>query len=134
MENINDNKFFRSARQRAGKILDNRERLLNLLKASGDKIKEIDLTKMRENKFVDRLKVIIRMVKAYKNGEYRGVQIQNILLLVAALLYFVTPIDLIPDFIPITGFVDDFAVVVWVYSRLQEEIDKFILWEKQTAD
>lgn len=134
MRNINDNKFFRDARQRAGKILDNKERLLNLLRVSGEKMKEIDLSKVRENKFIDRLKVIIRMVKAYKNGDYRGIQIQNILLLIAALLYFVTPIDLIPDFIPLTGFVDDFTVVIWVYTRLQEEIDKFILWEKQTVD
>lgn len=119
---------------RADKIFNNNERLLNLLKASSEKLKDINLNKVKESKFIDRIKVIGRMVRAYKSGQYRDIQLQNILLMVAALLYFVTPIDLIPDFIPITGFVDDFTVVVWVYSRLKEEVDKFVLWEKQTSD
>lgn len=134
MENVNSNKFFDSAKQRAANILKNREKLLNLMKASGDKLKDINVGKIKDNKFVDRVKVIIRMVKAYRSGEYRDIQWQSILLMVAALVYFVTPIDLIPDFIPITGLVDDFSVVVWVYSTLKEEIDKFILWEEQAIE
>lgn len=134
MEDVNKNKFFKNARMRAEKIFNNNERLLNLIKASGEKLKDINLHNVRENKFIDRIKVIGRMIRAYKSGRYRDIQLQNILLMVAALLYFVTPIDLIPDFIPITGFVDDFTVVVWVYSRIKEEVDKFILWEKQTSD
>ena len=133
MENVNGNKFFDSAKQRAANILKNQERLLNLMKASGAKLKDIDVSKLKDNKFVDRLKVIIRMVKAYKSGEYRDIRWQSVLLLVAALVYFVTPIDLIPDFIPITGLVDDFSVVVWVYSNLKEEIDRFMLWEEEQA-
>lgn len=129
--NINQNKFFRNAKERAANILKNQDRLRNLMNNSGDKLKDINFSKLGDSKFVDRIKVIIRMIRAYKNGEYRDIQTQNILLLIAALLYFVTPIDLIPDFIPITGFVDDFGVVIWVYSRVQEEIDKFILWEEE---
>ncbi len=71
------------------------------------------------------------MVKAYAKGEYREIQWQNMVLIVAAILYFITPIDLIPDFIPITGLVDDFTVMVWVYNKIQQEVDKFILWEKE---
>ncbi|MBL6446448.1 DUF1232 domain-containing protein [Fulvivirga sp. 29W222] len=133
MENVNGNEFFNRAKQRATNILKNQERLRNLMKASGDKLKDIDVSKLRDTKFIDRIKVIIRMVKAYRSGEYRDVRWQSLLLLVAALVYFVTPIDLIPDFIPITGFVDDFSVVVWVYSSLKEEIDRYILWEEEQA-
>ena len=86
MENVNGNKFFDSAKQRAANILKNQERLLNLMKASGAKLKDIDVSKLKDNKFVDRLKVIIRMVKAYKSGEYRDIRWQSVLLLVAALV------------------------------------------------
>ena len=70
------------------------------------------------------------MVQAYRKGHYREIKIQNILLVVAALVYFVTPLDLVPDFIPITGLIDDFTVVLWVYNKLQEEIDNYLEWER----
>lgn len=132
MENVNENKFFRNAKQRAANILKNKEKLRHLMNASGEKLKDINFDKIKDNKFVDRVKVIIRMIKSYKSGEYRAIRWQSILLLVAALVYFVTPIDLIPDFIPLTGYLDDLTVIVWVYNKLKEEIDNYILWEEQT--
>ena len=130
---VNKNKFFQRARQKAADILKNQDRLRNLMNSSGEKLKDINFGKLGDSKFVDRIKVVIRMIKAYKNGEYREIQLQNIILMVAALLYFVTPIDLIPDFIPLTGFVDDIGVLVWVWSRMQDEIDDFLLWEEQRS-
>lgn len=133
MKEYSENKFFNRAKERATHIFRNREKLRDLINNSSDKLKDINLDKLKESKFADRVRVIIRMVRAYRNGDYRGVSVQSILLLIAALAYFVTPIDLIPDFIPLTGLVDDFTVIVWVYSKLQEEIDRFILWEEQQA-
>jgi len=72
------------------------------------------------------------MIKSYRKGLYRDLEWQTLILLVAALVYFITPIDLIPDFIPITGFIDDITVVVWIYNKLQSEIDKYIAWETST--
>ena len=34
-----------------------------------------------------------------------------------------SPIDLIPDFIPVSGLLDDLTVVLWVYQTLKDEID-----------
>lgn len=112
-------------------ILRDKEKLKSLMKMSKEKLKDVKLDNIKDSKFVDRVKVILRMVKAYVTGAYRDVQIQNIVLLVGALVYFVTPIDLIADFIPITGYVDDFTVIALVYAKLKEEIDRYILWEEQ---
>ena len=131
MENINKNRFFRKAKERALHILRDKEKLKSLMKMSKEKLKDVKLDNIKDSKFVDRVKVILRMVKAYVTGAYRDVQIQNIVLLVGALVYFVTPIDLIADFIPITGYVDDFTVIALVYAKLKEEIDRYILWEEQ---
>jgi len=42
----------------------------------------------------------------------------------------INPFDLLPDFTPIIGYTDDFSILLWVYSSIQSEIDKFLLWEK----
>jgi uncharacterized membrane protein YkvA (DUF1232 family) len=54
-------------------------------------------------------------------------------MIVAALAYFVMPIDLLPDLMPITGLTDDVAVLVAVYNAVSVEVDKFLLWEKNRS-
>jgi len=49
---------------------------------------------------------------------------------VAVLIYFLSPIDVIPDFIPVIGLLDDVALVAWFTSTLKEQLDKFAEWEK----
>jgi len=39
-----------------------------------------------------------------------------------ALVYFITPIDAIPDPIPVLGYLDDAAVVAWVVSCISDDI------------
>jgi uncharacterized membrane protein YkvA (DUF1232 family) len=129
MKDVEKNKFFEKAREKASSVLNNNDRLKQLFANSTEKLSTVNLENFKGSKFVDRIRVLIRMVKAYKRGEYRNIKLQNILLIVAALVYFVTPLDLIPDFIPITGLVDDFTVIVWVYNKVQQEIDKFMEWE-----
>ena len=130
MEDVENNTFFKKARGKAGSLFSNNERLAQLMHTTRTKLDGLELANLSKTRFVERIKVLVRLVKAYKNGSYREVQIQNVLLIVAALIYFVTPIDLIPDFIPITGLLDDFTVIVWVYNKVQEEIDRFLSWEK----
>ncbi len=134
MEQVNQNKFFKNAKQRASQILKNRERLNHLLRISGDKLKEVNLKNIKNSSLVERLMVFSRMIRAYAKGHYRGIKITNVLLLVAAVVYFVTPLDLVPDFIPITGLIDDFTVVLWVYNKLQDEIDTYLAWENSFSE
>ncbi len=41
------------------------------------------------------------------------------------LAYVVTPIDTIPDFIPITGFVDDMFVIEFFMNSISQEIERY---------
>ncbi|MDC0231063.1 YkvA family protein [Aureispira] len=78
----------------------------------------------------DRLQVLIRMVRVYINGEYTHISKTNAALSLAAILYFLSPIDLIPDFLPV-GLLDDMAILTWVYLNFQSEIEGFLEWEDQ---
>ena len=124
-----ENKHFQKAQKNAFGIARDKKGLQSLLSSSLGKIKQLNLDKLTFSKLTDRIKMRVRMIKAYINGSYKALPWKSLLVLVAALLYFVTPLDLIPDFIPVTGLIDDFTVILFVFRSLQKEIDAFITWE-----
>ena len=75
------------------------------------------------------LQTLFRLIRAAVAGEYTGVPTGTLLAAVAVLIYFISPIDLIPDFIPVLGLVDDVALVAWFSLTIKTEIDKFHEWE-----
>ena len=76
------------------------------------------------------LQTMFRLIKASISGEYTGVPSTTIMAAVAVLIYFLSPIDLIPDFIPVLGLLDDVALVAWFSTTLKGEMDKFHEWEQ----
>jgi uncharacterized membrane protein YkvA (DUF1232 family) len=44
---------------------------------------------------------------------------------VATILYFLTPIDLIPDFIIGLGYLDDAALIGWTMNAVKSDVDAF---------
>jgi uncharacterized membrane protein YkvA (DUF1232 family) len=75
------------------------------------------------------LPVLLRLARAWASGEYRRIPLKSIVLIVAAVLYFLNPLDLIPDFLPVIGYLDDAAVVGYVLRTLQQELEIFRAWE-----
>ena len=72
---------------------------------------------------------MLRLVRAYEQGEYKQVSNDALLWIVAALNYLVDPFDLIPDSIPFLGFVDDAIVVEFVVDKTRQTLDEFMIWE-----
>lgn len=75
------------------------------------------------------LMALLRLIRAYAKGEYRQIPAQSLVLIVAAVLYFLTPLDVIPDFIFGLGYLDDAAVIAWVISTVKSVLDDFLRWE-----
>ena len=71
-----------------------------------------------------------RMLRATVDGEYHGLTRFKLGLLGGAVLYVVSPIDILPDFLLLAiGIVDDAVVLSWVAAALIDEAEKFLLWE-----
>jgi len=81
-----------------------------------------------------KIQPLVRMVKSYASKEYREVPWQTIVMSVTALLYFVSPLDAIADFIPFLGFADDLAIITAVLASISGDIDSFTRWEQEKAD
>lgn len=79
------------------------------------------------------LQSLFRLVRASASGEYTGVPGTTIAAAVAVFIYFLSPIDLIPDFIPVLGLLDDVALVAWFSTTIKHELGRFAEWEKSGA-
>lgn len=121
------NVFFNFALNRAPAILGKKGRALMLLTKMGDKLRHVN---MKDINIREKFFILGRLLKAYILGRYREIPWKTLLLVTAAILYFVNPIDFVPDWIPFLGFTDDFGILVSVYSSVRSEIDKFLTWEK----
>jgi len=78
---------------------------------------------------VDDLQLIFRLVRAWLKGDYRELSKKSLVVLVGALVYFLMPLDAIPDFIPGLGFMDDVTIVGLALTAVKTEIEKFREWE-----
>ncbi len=72
----------------------------------------------------------LRLVRAYAAGTYRDISWQSLLILVAAVVYFVMPVDLVPDFILGLGLLDDAAILGWTLRTLSRDLERFLAWER----
>ncbi|HYY13019.1 MAG TPA: DUF1232 domain-containing protein [Chthoniobacterales bacterium] len=77
------------------------------------------------------LHAILRLIRAYYRREYRAIPTTTLLILVAALIYLLDPLDLLPDWIPVVGFIDDAFVLTLAVRRTREAIDQFLAWESR---
>jgi uncharacterized membrane protein YkvA (DUF1232 family) len=82
--------------------------------------------------FRDQLGIVTRLLKAYASGDYRQLPWKTLIRVIAVLIYFVSPIDILPDFLPIVGLTDDIALMLWLFSGMKDDLEKFRQWE-QTA-
>ncbi|MGE8501385.1 MAG: YkvA family protein [Pseudomonas sp.] len=107
-------------------------RLPELLRALGDK-------RTPQGERFAALKEDLRLLRAlclaWFKGEYRQISSQALLMVVAALLYFLSPLDAIPDWLVGVGFVDDLAVLAWVMRTWHAELEAFKAWrDKQSPE
>jgi len=79
----------------------------------------------------ENLKTVFRLLQAYFNKRYTTIPWGSIVLLIGALIYFVSPLDLMPDWIPLAGFIDDAAVLVFVLKQINADLQRFLQWEAE---
>ena len=127
--------------QKYKKYLDIAKTYLNNTKKSNDLLDEAT-TKSNTNKNAleevwDNLQLLLAMFRSWVKGEYREIPTKTILSIIAAIVYFVSPVDFIPDFIAGLGFADDAAIIGFTIKQIAEELEKFKLWkakQEQTID
>jgi uncharacterized membrane protein YkvA (DUF1232 family) len=85
-------------------------------------------------KFVDDFKLLIAVVQDYAKGRYRKIPFWTVAAIVGALLYVLNPLDLIPDFIPLVGQIDDAAVIAACLLMVRQDLQKYKRWKLEYQD
>jgi uncharacterized membrane protein YkvA (DUF1232 family) len=79
------------------------------------------------------LRTMLRLLLRWADRSYQRVSWTPLALIVGAVLYFVVPVDLVPDALGAIGFVDDVTVISTVVQRVRHELDRFRDWEDTHA-
>lgn len=79
----------------------------------------------------ENLKTVFRLLQAYFSKQYTAIPWGSVALIVGAVIYFVSPIDLMPDWIPLSGFIDDAAILTFVIAQIRTDLNRFLEWEAE---
>jgi uncharacterized membrane protein YkvA (DUF1232 family) len=77
------------------------------------------------------LQACARLIRAYSAGEYTALPVRSMVLVTVAIIYLVSPLDILPDFLPLIGLVDDAAFIGFVIAQVKRDLDAFMVWEGQ---
>lgn len=82
--------------------------------------------------FGDRLRATPRMLGGALSGRYPELGRSRLMLLLLAIAYLVSPVDLVPElFLSVLGLVDDAVVALWIGGSFLVETDRFLDWERR---
>ena len=122
---------FARARRAAGDILKQRFRMVRLVREAYAKMGHEEKA-LRA--VLGDLSTLLRLARAYATRAYRDISGKSMLYVVGALLYFLSPVDVIPDFLPGVGYLDDIAVISAAVQAVRGDLDAFRAWEEAQRD
>lgn len=114
-ENLRDafNSFNKNYNQAdAEKVMENKEKI--------EAIMQNDTLK----KYLEDIKLYFQMLGDIFTGKYKKVPMGTIAAIVGTLLYVLSPIDLIPDFLP-GGYLDDAGIVALCLNFTKHDIEEY---------
>lgn len=123
----------RGYRARARRLLEDPRALNDTLDQAQGKLAGALGASERLRAIGQELTLMVRLLRAWLAGEYRGISRPALLSIAAALLYFVVPLDGIPDFLFGFGFIDDAAVITFVLHQVRQELLAFRRHSEEAA-
>ena len=77
------------------------------------------------SKFLKDVKVYFKMLSDVFSRRYTRVPRGTVAAIVGSLLYVLSPMDLIPDMIPVIGYLDDVAVLTLCLKFVKHDVDEY---------
>ena len=113
----------------AQELLKDEDKIERLLQRAENKIKSIPAV----GEQLSIVPTFISLVRSYIRKEYQDLPIGTIIAIVSALIYIVSPVDLIPDFLPGVGHLDDAAMVVACLKLVNSDVEEYVNWRNKVG-
>ena len=123
-------KFVKAAGQTARVYAEDKKKTEHLLDEAARKARR---EKGLVGEFAEELGTLLRLLRAWVEGRYKVVPWKTITYALVAVIYFVDPLDLVPDFLPVVGLLDDATVVAFAVRSIGKDLKKFREWEAQDS-
>ncbi len=121
-------KVIRAAAKTARVFAEDKKKTEHLLNEAARKARR---EKRLVGEFAEDLSALLRLLRAWVQGQYRVVPWKTIVYALVAVIYFVDPFDLVPDFVPLMGYVDDAGVIGFVLRSIGKDLKLFETWEAE---
>jgi len=111
----------------AEELLKDPDQVEELLQKLENKLKGVPIA----GGFLSYIPILISAVRMHIKKEYKDIPIASITAIVAGLLYWINPLDIIPDFIPGAGQFDDAAVIAGIIYLCKTDLKDYVAWRKK---
>lgn len=112
---------------KAEEMLKDPDKIERFLQRLENKMKVIPLA----GKKLSEVPIMASLIVNYVKKEYQDIPIGTVIAILSALIYFVSPIDIIPDSIPAIGYFDDAAVVAACWKLVESDIEEYEKWREE---
>ncbi len=112
--------LYKSSTSEAKKLLQSKTKTVETLNKACEKSKQVE--ESSDISILDDVPLLCSMIYDYCKGNYKEVPLRTIIGATAAIIYFVSPIDCIPDCIPVVGHLDDIAVMSYALKCVHKDL------------
>ena len=120
---------FEDCQGKARKIINDPDAVERILQRLEKKLAEIP--KLGDT--LSEIPVLVSIIRSYIRKEYPALPITTAVGILAALIYFISPIDIIPDAIPGIGLIDDAFVIGLCLKFVSADVDEYRRWREETG-
>lgn len=132
VEKIDEEKtteFYEKSSAEAEDILKDEDKMERFLQKLEQKLKTVPVA----GNALAYVPLMMSLVRSYVKKEYTDAPITTMISVVVALIYFLSPIDLIPDNIPGAGYIDDAVVVSGCIALIRTDLEDYRIWRKENG-
>ena len=124
-------KGYKRYQKRADDYLNDKDKAMNLLDNAKEKAEK---RKGPLHDTWEKIQLFFSVFEDWIKGRYKKIPVRSIVMITVGIIYFVMPLDIIPDFLIGLGFADDAAVLVFVFKQISNDLEDYKIWKEEQEE
>ena len=84
------------------------------------------------HRLIQDFRLLLSLIKDYWSGRYRKIPYMSVAVILFAILYFVYPFDLLPDYLLGLGQIDDAIIIGLCLFLVERDLHKYKEWKMKS--